>query len=137
MCPWPAGLSVLGCVDGAMVFIKGSGRVYRRCGCVDPQSGKALGAGCPKLGAGRRHGSWYVRLELPVGSDGRRRRVRRGGFGTRKAAEEALARLGKPSGAGGGLLTVGAWLAQWLATRTGAASTSKNYGHHVRRYLTP
>ncbi|MFI0411821.1 Arm DNA-binding domain-containing protein [Actinomadura sp. 3N508] len=91
-----------------MVFIKGSGGVYRRCGCVDPQSGRAFGARCPKLRTGRRHGSWYVRVELPVGSEGRRRRIRRGGFGTRKAAEETLVQLGSPRGAGGrGLLTVG------------------------------
>ncbi|WP_433473630.1 tyrosine-type recombinase/integrase [Spirillospora sp. CA-142024] len=103
---------------------------------MDPQSGKALGARCPKLRAGGRHGSWYVRLELPVGVDGRRR-VRRGGFATRKAAEEALAQLGSPRGAGGGLLTVGEWLTQWLATRARAASTIKNYSCHVSRYLVP
>ncbi|OLT12708.1 hypothetical protein BJF79_21650 [Actinomadura sp. CNU-125] len=104
---------------------------------MDPESRKALGARCPKLQAGRRHGSWYVRLELPVGADGRRRRIRRGGFATRKAAEEALEQFGSPRGAGDASLTVGDWLTRWLATRTGAASTIKNYACHVRRYLAP
>lgn len=75
-----------------MAITNSVGGIYRRCGCVDPQTGKARGPTCPKLASGRRHGSWYVRLELPVGSDGRRRRIRRGGFGSRKAAEAALAR---------------------------------------------
>ncbi|TMR05714.1 hypothetical protein ETD83_05605 [Actinomadura soli] len=116
---------------------KSAGGIYRRCGCVDPRTGKAWGDHCPKLAAGRRHGSWYLRLELPVGSDGRRRRIRRGGFTTRKAAEEALAQVRAPSGSGGGLVTVGEWLTHWLATRTGAASTISGYASHVRLYLAP
>jgi hypothetical protein len=54
--------------------------VYRRCGCQDPNSGRAMGARCPRLAAERSHGSWYLRLELGAGTDGRRRRVRRGGL---------------------------------------------------------
>ncbi|WP_187438298.1 tyrosine-type recombinase/integrase [Actinomadura decatromicini] len=76
-------------------------------------------------------------MELPVGSDGRRRRIRRGGFTTRKAAEEALAQVRAPSGSGGGLVTVGEWLTHWLATRSGAASTIGGYASHVRLYLAP
>ncbi|OLT30699.1 hypothetical protein BJF79_38430 [Actinomadura sp. CNU-125] len=89
------------------------------------------------MAAGRRHGSWYLRVELPVGPDGRRRRIRRGGFPTRKAAEEALARLRAPSDSGGELVTVGEWLSHWLATRNGAASTVSGYASHVRLYLAP
>jgi hypothetical protein len=76
--------------------MRSSGRIYRRCGCLDPVSGKALGNACPRLVAGPRHGSWYLRLELPVGVDGRRRRIRRGGYPTRRAALEALRRLRAP-----------------------------------------
>ncbi|MEV4670839.1 tyrosine-type recombinase/integrase [Actinomadura sp. NPDC049382] len=104
---------------------------------MDPRTGKAWGDRCPALVAGRRHGSWYLRLELPVGSDGRRRRIRRGGFTTRKAAEEALVQLRMPSDAGCGLVTVGEWLIHWLATRTGAATTISGYASHVRLYLAP
>ena len=77
------------------------GSVYRRCGCVDPVTGRQLGGGCPRL-AGGRHGSWYVRLELPAGLDGRRRRIRRGGYPSRKpgSAQESAARRGRVRGAG-------------------------------------
>src|SRR4051794_12580254 len=112
-----------------MTFTKSAGGVYRRCGCVDPQTGRPRGSACPRLSRGGRHGSWYIRLELPPGPDGRRRRVRRGGFPTRKAAEEVLAELRAPGqgDAGSGLVTVGEWLAYWLATRNRASSTVRGY----------
>jgi hypothetical protein len=60
-----------------------------------------------------------VRLELPGGLDGRRRRIRRGGYPSRKAALEVLARLRNPKvGGTGGIITVGDWLAHWLVSRT-------------------
>jgi hypothetical protein len=93
----------------------GEGSVFRRCGCTDPVTGRQYGTRCPRLGAGGRHGSWYVRLELPGGLDGRRRRIRRGGYPSRKAALEVLARLRNPKAGGtGGIITVGDWLAHWL-----------------------
>jgi len=54
-----------------------------------------------------------VRLELPAGLDGHRRRIRGGGYPSRKAALAVLARLRspRPGGAGTGVLTVGDWLA--------------------------
>ncbi|MFC6881549.1 MULTISPECIES: tyrosine-type recombinase/integrase [Actinomadura] len=39
--------------------------------------------------------------------------------------------------AGSGLVTVGEWLAHWLATRTRASSTVRGYASHVRLYLDP
>jgi integrase len=92
------------------------------------------------LVAGLRHGSWYLRLELPVGVDGRRRRIRRGGYPTRKAALQALGRLRvpRPGDEDGHVLTVGDWLAHWLASRTSpASSTVRGYTAHVRLYLAP
>lgn len=44
-----------------------------------PSAGAAPGAGESLLG-------WYVRLELRAGLDGHRRRIRRGGYLSRKAA---------------------------------------------------
>ncbi|MEU4828582.1 tyrosine-type recombinase/integrase [Actinomadura sp. NPDC023710] len=102
---------------------------------MDPRTEKAWGDRCPAMAAGKRHGSWYLRLELPVGPDGRRRRVRRGGFTIRKTAEEGLAQLRTPSDSGHGLVTVGEWLTHWLATRTGAATTVSGYASHVHLYL--
>jgi hypothetical protein len=111
-----------------------AGGVYRRCGCEDPNSGCTMGRRCPRLAVERGHGSWYLRLELGTGTDGRRRRVRRGGFATRKSALEALARLRGPASSP---LTVAEWLERWLENHPGAPSTVAGYTDHVRRYLTP
>ncbi|HEX5296469.1 MAG TPA: tyrosine-type recombinase/integrase [Streptosporangiaceae bacterium] len=116
------------------------GCVYRRCGCVDPATGRQYGQACPRLAADGRHGSWYMRLELPAGLDGHRRRIRRGGYPSRKAAEAVLARLRapRPGDTGARVLTVGDWLAHWLVSRTATAlSTVRGYTAHVRLYLTP
>jgi integrase len=81
-----------------------------------------------------------VRLELPAGLDGHRRRIRRGGYPSRKAALEVLARLRSPRPGDGvdGVLTVGDWLAHWLVSRTSqAASTVRGYAAHIRLYLDP
>ena len=118
----------------------GEGSVFRRCGCTDPVTGRQYGRACPRLAAGGRHGSWYVRLELPAGLDGHRRRIRRGGYPSRKAAVAVLARLRapRPEDPAGRMLTVGDWLAHWLAFRTATApSTVRGYAAHVRLYLAP
>jgi integrase-like protein len=75
--------------------MSGQGSVYKRCGCVDPVTGRQLGRRCPRL-AGRGHGSWYIELELPAAPDGRRCRIRRGGYPSRAAASAVLARLRGP-----------------------------------------
>lgn len=80
-----------------------------------------------------------MRLELPGGLDGRRRRIRRGGYPSLKAAMEVLARLRNPkTEQATGVVTVGDWLAHWLVSRTSpAASTVRGYAAHVRLYLGP
>ena len=122
-----------------MSISRSAGGIYRRCGCLNLETAKPWGRGCPKLSTGGRHGSWYIRLELPVGLDGRRRRIRRGGFPTRKAAEEALAELRMTGGQGSEshVITVAEWLSRWLAMRNQASSTVRGYASHVRLYLTP
>jgi integrase len=77
---------------------------------------------------------------LPAGLDGRRRRIRRGGYPSRRAAAAVLARLHglRPGDPAIRILTVGDWLAQWLASRTSpATSTMRGYTAHVRLYLAP
>ena len=81
-----------------------------------------------------------MRLELPAGLDGRRRRIRRGGYPSRKAAEAVLGRprAPRPGDTGARILTVGDWLAHWLVTKTATApSTVRGYAAHVRLYLVP
>jgi integrase len=115
------------------------GSVYKRCGCVDPVTGRQLGSRCPRL-AGGRHGSWYIGLELPAGPEGMRQRIRCGGYPSRTEAAAVLAMLRspRPGDPGGRILTVGDWLAHWLASRTSpAASTIRGYAAHVRLYLQP
>jgi hypothetical protein len=93
--------------------------VFKRCGCRDRRTGRQLGGRCPRLD-GRGHGSWYLAAELPAGPEGRRRRVRLGGYPTRAAAEAMLARLRAPIGGpcgGAAGCTTGQWLASWLAAR--------------------
>jgi integrase len=119
--------------------MRSSGSVYSWCGCREPGSRRRLGARCPHRGR-EGHGSWYLSLELPAGPDGRRRRIRRGGFPDRAAAEQALARLRMPApgGDGGTPMSVGQWLEHWLAARTAPRpSTLRGYAAHVRLYLAP
>lgn len=114
--------------------MRGAGAVSRA-----GSGGWVPGARCPRRGRAG-HGSWYLSLELPAGPGGRRRRVRRGGFPARAAAEQALARLRMPvPGVAGGVpVTVGQWLERWLAARSAPRpSTLRGYAVHVRLYLAP
>jgi len=113
--------------------------VYKRCGCkARGEAGGEPGAECPRL-AERGHGSWYFSLELPCGRDGRRHRVRRGGFRSRAAAEQARAYLlGADVVPGRSAVTVGQWLDIWLEMRqTLSFNTRRLYTQHVNDYLKP
>jgi integrase len=65
------------------------GSTHRRCYCRDPRTGKPLGKSCPKL-AGRKHGSYSIRQELPPREDGMRRSFSRAGYGSLKDAQADL-----------------------------------------------
>jgi integrase len=114
--------------------------VFKRCGCREKESGRQLGGRCPRLPR-HGHGSWYLAAELPAGPDGRRRRVRLGGYPTRPDAEAMLARLQAPSGprrATAVSCTTGRWLASWLAARqTLGPSARRSYQQHLNDYLIP
>jgi integrase len=113
---------------------KRAGSVYPRCGCRQGRAGLRRGASCPQLGE-EGHGSWFFSLDLPRALGGRRRRVRRGGYATRHAAEQALEQLQVP---GGRVLTVAEWLMAWLDTRAWLReSTRRGYAAHIDRYLIP
>jgi hypothetical protein len=70
---------------------------------------------------------------------GHRRRIRRGGYPSHKAAMGVLDRLRNPdAGEKGGVVTVGDRLGHWLVSRTSpAASTVRGYATHVRLYSSP
>jgi hypothetical protein len=97
---------------------RSGGSTFKRCGCRDQRTGRQLGQRCPHLRE-RGHGSWYLAIELSAAPDGRRRRVRLGGYATRAAARAALGRLSTPGQARGSVAgcTTGQWLVTWLAGR--------------------
>jgi integrase len=115
-----------------------NGGVFKRCGCRDPRSGRLLGTCCPALPE-RGHGSWYFDCAV-AGLQGRRERVRRGGYPT---CREALA--ARDAMIGPGLdgrttqaWTVARWLRYWLTSRTSIRpSTQRSYHHHVDAHLIP
>jgi integrase len=116
------------------------GSTFKRCGCRDRRTGRQLGRRCQRLRE-RGHGSWYLAIELSVAPDGRRRRIRLGGYATRAAARAALGRLSIPGGqarrsAPG--CTTGQWLVAWLAGRQSLRpSARRSYQHHLNTYLLP
>jgi hypothetical protein len=71
---------------------------------------------------------------------GRRERVRRGGYLTRRDAAAARDALLHRSAEDRGVeaWTVGRWLRYWLTTRTSIRpSTLRSYTEHVERHLIP
>lgn len=116
-----------------------SGSIYKRCGCRDRERGGRLEGRCPSRGHGG-HGSWYFQFDLPRGIEGDRRRIRRGGFSTRREANDAMCRLRVPAPGDPGALTVtmADYMDVWLVRRPrGAPSTMRNYRLHIQRYLIP
>lgn len=61
-----------------------SGGVFKRCGCRSSETGRLLSSACPEF-IDRGHGSWYFDCAVPV-LPGRRERLRRGGYPTRREA---------------------------------------------------
>ncbi|MFG2959739.1 tyrosine-type recombinase/integrase [Streptomyces sp. NPDC048291] len=131
------------------------GSVYKRCGCKEPVTGedgtpvldardrpkmRELGAECPDAGK-RDHGSWYYYVELSPGPRGERRRPRKGGFLTKKKAEEAAQEIWDKAQDGIDVLsdeTVEQFLLRWFAKRVDLKrSTWKTYHDHIHRVFIP
>jgi integrase len=68
------------------------GRVYKRCGCKDPVTGKQVGKNCPGLRR-RHHGEWAIEVRITT-SPGVRK-LHRSGYATRDAALAALSQIGE------------------------------------------
>jgi integrase len=126
-----------------------TGRVFRICGCRD-ESGRQLGARCPRIGA-KNHGSWAYQVDLGKDVDGKRKQKKKAGFRTKG---EALDKLGEAIGdlkAGRRIddkITVGKQLDSWLAEKTttsGISSAGRSirpateavYKLHIEEYLKP
>lgn len=93
------------------------GSTFRRCGCRD-KTGRQV-KDCPRLGRERGHGSWTYRVD--VGRDPvtlKRREQRKGGFKTKAAAEEQLAKVLASVSTGehrhDAKQTVATYLPEWL-----------------------
>jgi hypothetical protein len=69
--------------------MRGQGVIVKRCGCLEPGTRRRWGRQCPRLSE-RGHGSWYFRCSVTTFA-GRRERVRRSGYSSRRAAVAALA----------------------------------------------
>jgi integrase len=113
------------------------GSTYKRCPC--PPRRDARGRRIP---CGKAHGSWSYKVDLPP-VDGRRRQLGKGGFGTKREAEQAMAEL-LAKAARGPVVQVsrqslGDYLTGWLEvirpTLSPAAWT--NYRTCVDRYVRP
>lgn len=99
-----------------------------------------LEGNCPNLKK-RDHGTWYFFLELEPGPNGKRRRVRRGGFATKDDAKKRAAEVYKEADGGTDVLskeTFAEYLTRWLQGKRRLARTTKHgYEDHIHRYLIP
>src|SRR5687767_2444269 len=105
----------------------------------DRITGRQLGSGCPRW-TDPAHGRWYFAVQISTPT-GRRVRVRRGGYGSLAAAEQARQKLPRlpAAAAAGRSWTMRRWLEQWLTAIQDQVrpSTMRGYREHVRNYLTP
>lgn len=101
---------------------------------------KEVGATCPKLKQ-KGHSTWYFYFELESGENGKRRRIRRGGFKTQDDAKVAAKKELKKAEGGTDILssaTVGDDLTAWVERKGSLArTTSHGYEGHIRLYLMP
>ncbi|GAB2509131.1 hypothetical protein [Nocardiopsis aegyptia] len=97
------------------------GSTYKRCRCRD-DGGKELGQKCPDLRRKNgtwnpRHGTWYFKLELEAGTNGRRRFLKRGGFASQDDAPDAMSAEKVKAGRGRDVTTkllFGSFFDNWL-----------------------
>lgn len=119
-----------------------NGSVFKRCPCTE--NGKR--AGKKARTCKKDHGSWYFVHDMAT-ADGSRRRIRRGGYRTKEAAEVALARsLAKCAQRGvaverdlaGGRQTLADYLRGWIDGKKGLKpSTKRSYRMHIETHLIP
>lgn len=115
-----------------------SGHVYKRCGCPPQLDHAGKKINCPKP-----HGSWYFVANIPADGPERRRQHAKGGFTTKRDAEQALraflvtvdrGQVALPS-----KVTVAEYLTGWLTAvePSLAATAASNYRILLRCYALP
>jgi len=119
---------------------------YRRCGCRD-ENGKLLGMHCAKLSADPKHGTWTYRLEAGIDpKTGKRHQIRRGGFATKRDAQQArnddAAKVGKGTYRAPSKETLGEYIVAWLPRRKRngnglKATTARMYGRYIDADIVP
>ncbi|WP_084265241.1 Arm DNA-binding domain-containing protein [Actinomadura macra] len=121
------------------------GSTYKRCRCRGAD-GKEIGADCPRLHRkdgswNPRHGTWYFQIELEPGPNGKRRKLRRGGFESEDDAEDAMDEAKEKEARGGNAQAdelTGPYLDDWLKAHKGLRRTTRQlYEGHIRNYLKP
>ncbi|MCU1591667.1 MAG: integrase family protein [Frankiales bacterium] len=114
------------------------GSVYKRCACEVQRNARGDRLACKKD-----HGSWYYVADVP-GLNGKRRQVKKGGYPTKTAAEQALtavideANRGQVAHDDG--QRVGDYLDAWLAGKIAdglRTNTAVGYRHHIDDFLRP
>jgi integrase len=114
------------------------GSVYKRCSCPVRKDARGRKVTCAKA-----HGSWSYKVDVPSTRPGYRRQAVKGGFATKREAEQAMAELVAKAARGPVVLAsrqpLGDYLTDWLAairpTLSPAAWT--NYRTCVDRYVRP
>lgn len=108
------------------------GSVTKRCPCTLP-----TGQTCK-----RPHGTWTVRVDVGIDTEGKRKQIRRSGFATRADAETEMRAILSGLDAGTWVndkaITVGQWLERWLGSLADLQpKTLANYRGHVRDVWEP
>ncbi|GAA2845431.1 site-specific integrase [Actinoplanes cyaneus] len=112
--------------------------IFKKCGCTDNTTGRRCAERCPRLPEPG-HGSWYFACST---HDllGNVERIRRGGYPSEEAAQQARDALLAISleERTGQNWTVTRWLRYWLTTRTRIRPTTRaHYTHDIDRFLIP
>ena len=120
--------------------------IYRRCGCRD-ENGARLGIHCPKLVSDPKHGSWSFYIAAGIDpKTGKRRQIRRGGFATKREAQQErnkiAAKLDKGTYRAPSKLTYATFLDDWFKRRqtTGDGlkeTTIDNYARYIVNDIQP
>ncbi len=115
-----------------------SGHVYKRCSCATQRDASGRRLTCP-----RSHGSWTFVADVPGDGPQKRRQHTKGGFATKKDAEQALRAFQATADSGHAILpaklTVEQYLQRWLdaVSPSLAATAQSNYRILIRCYLLP